>query len=74
MSNLSELILRRNPTGDLAQAESWALKALDIASNTRQQYKCQEPACEVAYAVALFNVAAIRRVSAYLRICLYKVS
>ena len=55
------------PTLALAQAEAWATKALEISMRAREERKKHrqdpEPTCEVAFAVALFNIAALRRVS-----------
>lgn len=65
MSNLSELIVRsqhRLTTKNLSQAESWATKALDIATHSKETEAVQNLTCEIAFAVALFNIAALRRV------------
>lgn len=65
MTNLSELIIRsqHNPGSKaLHQAETWATKALDIAMHSKESTSAQHPTCEIAFAVALFNIAALRRV------------
>lgn len=65
MTNLSELIVRsqQNPSSKtLHQAETWAKKALDIAMHSKESTSAQHPTCEIAFAVALFNIAALRRV------------
>jgi hypothetical protein len=69
MTNLSELIVRsqQNPSSKtLHQAETWAKKALDIAMHSKESTSAQHPTCEIAFAVALFNIAALRRVCANL--------
>jgi len=55
------------PALGLSQAEAWATKALDISMRAREERKKRkqdsDPTCEVAFAVVLFNIAALRRVS-----------
>jgi len=69
MSNLSEIILRSQPLTDkvLHQAEAWATKGLSITMETRkklaQSSQVANPTCELAYAITLFNVAALRRMA-----------
>ncbi|RDB30872.1 hypothetical protein Hypma_005891 [Hypsizygus marmoreus] len=66
MTNLSEIIVRSQhslETKTLDQAEAWARKALDITVHTKESTSTVNPTCEVAFAVALFNLAAIRKMA-----------
>ncbi|KAF9458967.1 hypothetical protein BDZ94DRAFT_1172522 [Collybia nuda] len=66
MTNLSELIIRSHhslSSKALHQAEMWATKALDVAMNSKESTSIQQPTCEIAFAVALFNIAALRRMA-----------
>ncbi|KAG6873661.1 hypothetical protein C0995_012595 [Termitomyces sp. Mi166 len=66
MANLSELIIRNQskPTKEiLQQAEAWALKGLQITMKAKEKPLNVNPTCELAFAVALFNVAALRRMA-----------
>lgn len=66
MANLSELIIRNQskPTKEiLHQAEAWALQGLQITMRAKEKLPHINDTCELAFAVALFNVAALRRVS-----------
>ncbi|KAG5637353.1 hypothetical protein H0H81_004865 [Sphagnurus paluster] len=69
MSNLSELIIRSQPQlteETLHQAEAWAAKGLEITVYAKEHAaanKAVDPTCELAFAVALFNVAALRRIA-----------
>ncbi|KAF5381342.1 hypothetical protein D9615_008361 [Tricholomella constricta] len=66
MSNLSELIIRSQPkvTDEiLHQAEAWATKGLEITMHAKETASTPNPTCELAFAVALFNVAAMRRMA-----------
>lgn len=72
MSNVSEVIIRSHhydlSPEILSQADAWATKALAISRDARERSSPQEATCEVAFAVALFNVAALRRVSLFFRL------
>lgn len=53
------------PAAMLTQAEKWAVKALELSKNAREEGSKKQqpdPTCEVAFAVALFNVATLRRI------------
>jgi hypothetical protein len=66
MGHLSELIIRGGkgaPSERLQQAEAWARKSLSIAQNTKRLSPHQIPMCEIAYAVALFNVGMMRELA-----------
>ncbi|KAG6868538.1 hypothetical protein C0993_001426 [Termitomyces sp. T159_Od127] len=66
MANLSELIIRNQskPTEEvLHQAEAWALKGLQITMKAKEKLPHVNSTCELAFAVALFNVAALRRIA-----------
>ncbi|KAG6830446.1 hypothetical protein H0H87_008084 [Tephrocybe sp. NHM501043] len=66
MANLSELIIRSQskPSEEiLHQAEAWALQGLHISMKAKEKLTTIDPTCELAFAVALFNVAALRRMS-----------
>ncbi|PPQ76323.1 hypothetical protein CVT24_008382 [Panaeolus cyanescens] len=63
MGNVADLILRRSISPEaITQAESWAKKGLEITSGARMARGPIE-ACEVAYAVLLYNFAMIRELS-----------
>ncbi|KAG5646767.1 hypothetical protein DXG03_002453 [Asterophora parasitica] len=49
----------------LHQAEAWAIKGLEITMQAKEQASKANPnpTCEVAFAVSLFNVAAMRRMA-----------
>ncbi|KAG6865258.1 hypothetical protein C0991_004074 [Blastosporella zonata] len=66
MANLSELIIRSQPQINediLHQAEAWALQGLQITMQAKEKLSTINPTCELGFAVALFNVAALRRMS-----------
>ncbi|KAF8068748.1 hypothetical protein FPV67DRAFT_1414407 [Lyophyllum atratum] len=66
MSNLSDLIIRSQPKPTeevLHQAEAWATKGLEIAMHAKETSATPDPTCEVAFAVALFNVAALKQMA-----------
>ncbi|KAG6837089.1 hypothetical protein H0H93_014981 [Arthromyces matolae] len=66
MANLSELIIRNEPKipeETLHQAEAWALQGLQITMKAKEKLSTINPTCELAFAVALFNVAALRRMA-----------
>ncbi|KAF9010013.1 hypothetical protein BDQ17DRAFT_1388040 [Cyathus striatus] len=63
MGNISELIMRGNPSQDsLAQAEAWAQKGLEVADKERKGFR-KHAICDVAYAVMLYNLAMVREMS-----------
>ncbi|KAG6918410.1 hypothetical protein DXG01_014815 [Tephrocybe rancida] len=66
MANLSELIIRSQTKVNeetLHQAEAWALQGLQITMQAKEKSSSINPTCELAFAVALFNVAALRRMA-----------
>ncbi|KAG6808830.1 hypothetical protein H0H92_002744 [Tricholoma furcatifolium] len=66
MANLSELIIRDHPKPSediLRQAEAWAVQGLHITMQAKDKLSTVNPTCELAFAVALFNVAALRRMA-----------
>ncbi|KAG6876858.1 hypothetical protein C0992_011531 [Termitomyces sp. T32_za158] len=66
MANLSELIIRNQakPTEEiLRQAEAWALKGLQITMRAKEKLPHIDSTCELAFAVTLYNVAALRRMA-----------
>ncbi|KAF5358836.1 hypothetical protein D9757_014253 [Collybiopsis confluens] len=64
MMNLSELIMRGQPTPQvLHQAESWATQALGVTKKARRELSKPADLCEEVYAAALFNVATFREMA-----------
>lgn len=66
MCSLSDVILRSHPQPNeeiLRQAEAWAKKGLEIAKQAKEGSATPDPTCEEVFAVALFNVAALRHMA-----------
>jgi len=71
MTALADLIIREGGqhqifSKTLHQAELWSMKALEIAmqhSRANQSSSAPNTVCDVAYAVALYNIGALRRIS-----------
>ncbi|PFH49556.1 hypothetical protein AMATHDRAFT_147399 [Amanita thiersii Skay4041] len=75
MSSISELIMRADPSNQgIAQAETWARKAFGIINEARAELQdgskkwiggtqASDPTCEIAYAVSLFNIGALREMA-----------
>ncbi|KAG5721884.1 hypothetical protein E4T56_gene14778 [Termitomyces sp. T112] len=66
MANLAELIIRNHskPSEEiLHQAEAWALQGLQITMKAKEKLPNINATCELAFAVALFNIAALRRMA-----------
>ncbi|KAF9484755.1 hypothetical protein BDN70DRAFT_871998 [Pholiota conissans] len=68
MGNIAELILRNTPKDEhsseaIFQAESWARKGLEIVSAARKASPKKCDVCEEAYAVLLYNMAMVRKLS-----------
>ncbi|KAF5373204.1 hypothetical protein D9757_010564 [Collybiopsis confluens] len=64
MMNLSELIMRGQPTPQvLHQTESWATQALGVTKKARRELSKPADLCEEVYAAALFNVATFREMA-----------
>jgi len=67
MGNIAELILRNHGSGnvnpdDLAQAESWARKGLELTISARKVSAIKHDVCEEAFAMLLYNLAIVREV------------
>ncbi|KIM39870.1 hypothetical protein M413DRAFT_186178 [Hebeloma cylindrosporum] len=65
MGNIAELILRNHDRGnvnpdDLAQAESWARKGLELTISARKASAIKHDVCEEAFAILLYNLAMVR--------------
>ncbi|KAL0581357.1 hypothetical protein V5O48_000733 [Marasmius crinis-equi] len=64
MGNLSELLMRGAPTPErIHQAEAWAAQSLAVLQKARGETNGTIGTCEMAYAVALFNVAAFKEMA-----------
>jgi hypothetical protein len=65
MNNLSELIMRGEPTPEkLHQAEAWAKQGLSILEKTKQTSREQISTCELALVYAYFNLGILHEVCA----------
>lgn len=74
MGNIAELILRNHGSGnvnpdDLAQAESWARKGLELTISARQGSAIKHDVCEEAFAMLLYNLAMVREVCPLRALC-----
>jgi hypothetical protein len=70
MGNIAELILRNRDGGnvnpdDLAQAESWARKGLELTISARKVSPIKHDVCEEAFAMLLYNLAMVREVRSF---------
>ncbi|KAF7319001.1 hypothetical protein HMN09_00236200 [Mycena chlorophos] len=63
MNNISELVLRGQPTAEgLATAESWTLRSLGVLKIAQSKGKAHEPdpTCDTALAITLINAGMLR--------------